>query len=565
MPDVACGEHKSIALSRHRETLTLFGCICRAMLARGLESCCVNQTANKRARNPSSSRASLLRKDSRRSSYESHHSHHSHHSKSVRSHASLRIQSRNTSTPSVNSSCADSCCGGGVSIQSVRREDAASHHSNSRRSVDSCCGDSCCGGGEGTDSEEEAKSCCGEGSCCEKRAPSVCQDSCCGDNEGNVDIEKQTTGASSLPDPSSLNHATLAVKGMTCTGCENKLIRALQAIPTIHHIKTSLVLARAEFDYSGAEEDLKTLIGVIEKRTGFSAEEVVPASSHVLDLSIDMALLEKLCLAPLPGGVKEVVRVNKTTVRILHEPEVIGARDIISAYADFSPKLAPIPKNPALVAGVKHLRSLALRTITSAILTIPVLIMTWAPLPAHPKAYAIASLALATIVQTIIAGPFYLSAFKSLFFSGIIETDLLIVLSTTTAYIYSVVAFAFEMLDKPLETGEFFETSTLLVTLIMVGQLVSAFARHRAIEAISLRSLQHNTAILVHKEGAEEEIDGRLLQYGDTFKVHSDSAIITDGVVTEGQSEVDESMMTGEALPVLKQCGSTIIAGSTLR
>ena len=83
---------------------------------------------------------------------------------------------------------------------------------------------------------------------------------------------------------------------MTCTGCENKLIRALQAIPSIHHIKTSLVLARAEFDYSGVEEDLKTLIEAIEKRTGFSAEEVAPASSHVLDLTVDATLMEKFCI-----------------------------------------------------------------------------------------------------------------------------------------------------------------------------------------------------------------------------------------------------------------------------
>ena len=112
---------------------------------------------------------------------------------------------------------------------------------------------------------------------------------------------------------------------------------------------------------------------------------------------------------------------------------MVGARDIISAYADFSPKLAPIPKNPAIVAGLKHLHNLAIRTVTSAILTIPVLIMTWAPLPHHSKAYAIASLALATIVQTSIAGPFYISAFKTLLFSGVNEVDLLIVLSTTTA------------------------------------------------------------------------------------------------------------------------------------
>ncbi|CAL1715297.1 unnamed protein product [Somion occarium] len=572
LPQVACGEHKSLALSRQRETLALFGCVCKALLARGLESCCVTQSTNKHSHSSSSSRASLLKKDNRRGSCDSERSHHSDGSKSSHSHVSLRIESRNASTGSVDSCCGDSCCAGNRSIRSVQHEnDTRSRKSASRQSLDSCCGNSCCGNGGSevrSSRDVEVQSCCNGGDCCGNRptSPSVCGNSCCDKEslqEQDIDIEKHTAGISSSIHSSSLNHTILAIKGMTCTGCENKLIRALQAIPTIHHIKTSLVLARAEFDYSGAEEDLRVLIGVIEKRTGFSAEEVVPISSHTLDLTVDPALLEKICLIARPDGVEEVVRINKNTVRISHDPHLIGARDIISAYATFSPKLAPVPKNAALAAGLKHLRYLAFRTVLSALLTIPVLVMTWAPLPDHAKAYSIASLILATIVQTAIAGPFYFSAFKSLFFSKVIETDLLIVLSTTTAYVYSVVAFTFDMLDRPLQSGEFFETSTLLVTLIMLGQLVSAFARHRAIEAISLRSLQQNTAILVHKEGMEEEIDARLLQFRDTFKVLPDSSIITDGIVTQGQSEADESMMTGEALPVFKQVGSTVVAGTS--
>ena len=96
----------------------------------------------------------------------------------------------------------------------------------------------------------------------------------------------------------------------------------------------------------------------------------------------------------------------------------------------------------------------------------------------------------------------------------------------------------------------------------MVGQLVSAFARHRAIEAISVRSLQQKSAILLHSDGKEEDIDGRLLQFGDIIKVVADMSIITDGIVIQGHSEVDESMMTGESLPVAKGPGSIVVAGS---
>ncbi|KAF7790250.1 hypothetical protein EIP86_001202 [Pleurotus ostreatoroseus] len=354
---------------------------------------------------------------------------------------------------------------------------------------------------------------------------------------------------------------------MTCTGCENKLIRALQAQAAITNIKTSLVLSRAEFDYSGDTEDFQALINAIQKRTGFAVEQLESTSSaRILDLLVDAKLQGKFLLAAHADGVQQIVNLNKKSVRITYDPRLIGARDVLANYTAFSPILAPEPEDPALTAGKKHIQMLLARTFLSAVLTIPVLVMAWAPLPAHQHAYAIASLLLASIVQIVIAGPFYVSALKSLFFSGLVETDLLIVLSTTTAYVYSVVAFAFEMVGRPLSGGSFFETSTLLVTLIMCGQLASAFARQRAVAAISLRSLQQKTATIVvaqwDRRIEEQVVDVRLLHYDDTFRVAPDSVIITDGVVTSGSSSVDESMMTGESLPVEKSVGSEVLAGT---
>lgn len=84
----------------------------------------------------------------------------------------------------------------------------------------------------------------------------------------------------------------------------------------------------------------------------------------------------------------------------------------------------------------------------------------------------------------------------------------------------------------------------------------------QAAESISIRSLQTPTAILVDREGQCTTIDARLLQYGDMFKVAPDTQIPTDGTVVEGSSEVDEAMFTGEFIPVVKQPGSSVIAGS---
>jgi Cu2+-exporting ATPase len=119
--------------------------------------------------------------------------------------------------------------------------------------------------------------------------------------------------------------------------------------------------------------------------------------------------------------------------------------------------------------------------------------------------------------------------------------DMLIVLSTSTAYIYSLVAYAFLVCGKPLSTGEFFETSTLLVTLIMVGQSAAKCGSQTALESVSMESmLQAQMMTVVTEIGVEENIDSRLLEDGDVFRVHPDEKIVTDGVIIEGETEVDE-------------------------
>ncbi|KAH9849871.1 heavy metal translocatin [Lenzites betulinus] len=518
-PKDACGEHRSIARSRYNDTLSAFGCVCRALLARGLSSCCSTPVNGKAVARSTPSRQSARGAPRARASCES---------------------SRRSSV--------DSCCGksdcGNVSIRSLSyRGHAAtaksvrSAASKSCASVDSCCRGDCCGG-DSIASEEK--------SVLEPKEK---------DEHVTIDMAEKSTGQSG-------EHAILAIKGMTCTGCENKLIRTLRGITTIRNIKTSLVLCRAEFDFDDSAADLAALVQLIVKRSGFSAEVVKSGSVRDLLLAVPRDLQEKLRAASLPDGVEAVTRSDKDTLVVYYDPHAIGARNVLEAYESFSPTLAPEPKDPSIAAGAKHIRTLLMRTALSAVLTIPVLVMTWAPLPPHERAYSIASLVLATIVQTVITGPFYVSSCKSLVFSRLVETELLIVLSTTTAYVYSVVAFAFEMLGRPLPTGQFFETSTLLVTLIMVGQVVSAIARQRAIEAISIRSLQERSACIVLPDGTEQTIDARLLHYEDSFKVLPDSAIITDGTVVSGTSTVDESMMTGESRPVEKAAGSPVIAGT---
>ena len=372
-----------------------------------------------------------------------------------------------------------------------------------------------------------------------------------GNIDDHVDIEKRSFLS---------EHVVLYIQGMTCSGCEGKLRKLLQSLRLISNVKTSLVLAQAEFDFDGV--DIANLINNIERKTGFTCTRAAQGGD-VLDIIVGGSAQALATKQNLPFGVTDLAVLDRNFVRVSYDPRIVGARDLLSDSFFPLAKLAPVAAPSTIASGRAHVRATCLMTLLSVLLILPVLILAWAPFPKHDILYQTVSLVLATIIQAVIAGPFYPRAFNALVFLGTVEMDLLVVLSTTTAYAYSVVAYAYLVAGRPLLTGEFFETSSLLVTLIMVGRSVSAFARQRAVESISIESLQTPTALLVGKEsGQVQEIDVRLLQYHDIFRVLPDMPIVTDGVVTAGQSEVDESLVTGESVLVAKSAGVSVIAGS---
>ncbi|MCJ1358754.1 MAG: hypothetical protein MMC33_008754 [Icmadophila ericetorum] len=393
-------------------------------------------------------------------------------------------------------------------------------------------------------------------------------DTCCGKLERRDEgVKPNHTTSSALHDieknTAIIEHVTLNVEGLTCVGCENKLFRSLNAIAGIRHLQTSLVMSQAEFDMTADAGSVSGVIREVAKATGFACQRVC-TKGQSLDILVPSDARDFINQKK-PPGVEEMVALDKQTVRVTYDAKLIGGRDLVEKTFNAAVTLAPPRPYAELESGGKHVRETAYMTAFSAVLTIPVLVLAWAPLPRHQILYGGISLVLATIVQIVVAGPFYPSALRAFLFTRVIEMDLLIVLSTSTAYVFSVIAYAYQVRGHPLSTGEFFETSTLLVTLIMLGRLVSAFARHKAVESISVRSLQIGTALLSGCDGLggqEKEIDARLLQHGDTFKVIPDSRIATDGIVISGESEVDESNVTGEAVPVEKSAGCNIIAGS---
>ncbi|KAI1459297.1 heavy metal translocatin [Annulohypoxylon moriforme] len=496
---------------RYETRLAAIGCLCRALIALGQESCCATSelSSEERKRGPK---------------------------KSVR----RRSQEKSASACNSNSGCCS---------KPPKRKPSPSGSQRSKS-----CKKGCCGGTKESSGITPVKDdCCSRGPTLAKRS---CQQDLDIDKKGNEDI-KITSLEKGL---SGSENVVIGISGMTCTGCETKLRRTLGEVKALNNLKTSLVMARVQFQLDLSLATPEDIMKHIERTTEFKCERIVTHGS-TLDV-IPHGGAKQFIQQALPLGVENMDLIDDQTVRITFDPEVVGARDLINKGFDTSPNLAPPQADPSLAAGSKHVRHMGWMTLLSAVLTIPVLVLAWAPLKERPVVYGSVSLALATIVQFVIAGPFYPKALKSLVFSRVVEMDLLIVLSTTAAYVFSVVSFGYQVSGRPLSTGNFFETSTLLVTLIMVGRWVSALARQKAVESISIRTLQASTATLVSKDGTETDIDTRLLQYGDVFKVAPHAQVPTDGVILSGITETDESMLTGESRPVEKKQGSTIIAGS---
>jgi len=167
--------------------------------------------------------------------------------------------------------------------------------------------------------------------------------------------------------------------------------------------------------------------------------------------------------------------------------------------------------------------------------------------------------ALATPVQLVLGRPFYENSYKALVTNGRANMDVLIALGSSTAYVYSVV-----VLLGAIAGGLYFDTAAFILVFITLGNYLEARSKGQAGEALrKLLEMEADTATVVDEDGDEEEVPLEDVAVGDRMKVRPGEQIPTDGVVVDGQSAVDESMVTGESVPVEKREGDEVV-GSTI-
>lgn len=364
--------------------------------------------------------------------------------------------------------------------------------------------------------------------------------------------------------------ATLQVTGMTCAACSNRIEKGLKKIEGVKEANVNLALERSTiiFDPSKTspqafEEKIEKLgYGVVSEKAEFAITGMTCAACSTR--------IEK-GLNKLEGVTKASVNLALETASVEYSPSQIDPQDITQRVEKlgYGAKLKSEEKEEEQSYREKEVSKQKGKFWFSFILSVPLL---WAmvshftftsfiPLP-HMLMNPWVQLALATPVQFVVGKQFYIGAFKALRNKSA-NMDVLVALGTSAAYFYSLYSSLKSLGSSAHTTQLYYETSAILITLILLGKLFEANAKGRSSEAIKkMMGLQAKTAVVV-RDGAEIEIPVEEVQKDEVIFIKPGEKVPVDGEIIEGQSALDESMLTGESVPVDKSIGDKVI-GATL-
>jgi P-type Cu+ transporter len=379
----------------------------------------------------------------------------------------------------------------------------------------------------------------------------------------------------------------LPITGMTCASCVRTVERALKKADGVQEASVNLASERAHVTYDPAQVDVSEMIervsnagyGVAQARidlpiTGMTCascvrnvERAISKQPGILSVNVNLAT-EKASVTYLPGSVRLVDLVKAV------ENAGYGVLDLSDAAvpedAEQAAREAEIQRQKGLLwAGILFTLPLFILSMARDILLSRLVaenpmaghmpssvevrpVVVWLLWSGWPFVFWL----LATPVQFIVGRQYLVGAYKALR-NRTANMDTLIAMGSLTAYVYSVA-----VLLGGLGGHVYFETAAVIVTLITLGKLLEARAKGRTSEAIKkLMRLTPKTATLL-RDGQEVETPIDDVMVGDVLVVRPGERIPVDGVVVEGHSSVDESMLTGESLPVNKSVSSEVIGAT---
>jgi len=354
--------------------------------------------------------------------------------------------------------------------------------------------------------------------------------------------------------------AKIHVSGMTCTTCAATIAKGLVHTPGVEKADVSFASEKASIEYDPSKVDLAEIAKTISE-LGYKVatqKSIFPVSG--MTCASCVARVEE-ALSSVPGVISANVNLasEKATVEYIEGTDVADMRRAVEE-AGYGLGSEAATLEDVTTAAQREIRALRNRVIFAGVMAAVIMVLSLIPdFPWRPYLLW----ALATPVQFWTGWRFYRGAWGALRHKTA-DMNTLIAVGTSAAYLYSVVAVLFPGLftSAGIEPALYFDTAAVIIALILLGRFLEARARGQTSEAIKkLIGLKPKTATVI-RDGKELQVSVDDVQVGDLILVRPGERIPVDGVVRQGYSSIDESMITGESIPVDKNIGDTVIGGT---
>ncbi len=374
----------------------------------------------------------------------------------------------------------------------------------------------------------------------------------------------------------------LSIRGMTCAACALRIEKTVRKLPGLAQASVNLASEKLFVEYDADSLQLSQIKEAVSK-IGYEVAEKTDANRVTIPIggmtcAACAQRIEKV-IGRLDGVDSVSVNLATEKASISYHPQTVRLSDIKQAIEKIGYKALEGSKTDAAdedrARKQKEINTLWTKFIISALFSLPLLYIAMAPMITfvrlpfpgsldpmrYPLIYALAELLL--VIPVIGVGyRFYTVGFKALIQKSP-NMDSLIAIGTTAAVIYSVyntwqiAQGVFSAVD-----ALYYETAGVIITLILLGKSLEAVSKGRTSEAIKkLMGLAPKTAIII-QNGEEKEIPIDEVEIGDIIVVKPGARIPVDGTVLEGHTAIDESMLTGESMPVDKKAGDSVYAAS---
>ncbi|WFR78484.1 heavy metal translocating P-type ATPase [Janthinobacterium rivuli] len=362
--------------------------------------------------------------------------------------------------------------------------------------------------------------------------------------------------ANSSPPPPAAAHAqALAIEGMTCGSCVGRVEKALAAVPGVTQASVNLATEVAKIT-SDTPIPLATLQAAVEKAGYTVAQREIDLNIAGMTCASCVGRVEK-ALLKVPGVLAASVNLATESARI----KVTGGLEAgtLIAAIDKAGYVAKLPAASQSSAPAAAPNRDGMKVAFAAVLAFPLMLpmlLEWAGI--HLMLPGWLQFALATPVQFYFGARFYKAGWKAAR-AGSGNMDLLVALGTSAAYGLSVYQWltAGEMLPHL-----YFEASAVVITLVLLGKWLESRAKRQTASAIRALQVLRPESARVRRDGVEIDLPVEQVKVGDLVVIRPGERVAVDGVVVEGASQINESLITGESLPVDKHPGDKVTGGA---